>query len=164
MALHQYVHIPIVLLSLELGPAVQMGLTREKSPPSTSQSSKGLSNVTQEAVDLPCHRRTLLAHGQLVLVVITQGLSLQWYVPASWPAVCIGAFVLAYPFAELHEILVSSVCHPVISLLTATKPSGLPGIPHSFVSPVNLLRVHSALAPMSLRKMLSSTGISTVHH
>lgn len=71
VALHQYVHISVVLGSPELGPAVQLCPTGKDYLP--HHADNGLPNVTQEAVDLLCHKSTSLAHSQLVRVTRTPG-------------------------------------------------------------------------------------------
>lgn len=125
-----------------------------------------LPNAAQQAVGLLCHKSTLLPHVQLVHQQ-PQRPFLQSCFPADEPPVYPGACSLFLPrcgtlhfsFLNLMRCLLARFSCLSRSTWTATQPCGV-AAPPSFVYSANLVRVHSAPPPVSLKKMLSEPGSS----
>lgn len=60
---------------------------------------------------------------------------------------------------KLHEIILGLILQSIEVSQSGNTPSGVSVTPHSFVSSINLLKVHSVLEYRFLMKMLYSTGL-----
>lgn len=124
-----------------------------------------LLNAVQGSICLLCCKVILLTHVQLGVHQKPQGIYLKscfsiWFPPTVY---CwMGLFfprcmILQFPLLNTMMFLSA---HFFSLLMMAAWPSGVSATPSSWVSPANLLKVHSVQSSSSLMKMLHWTGPS----
>ena len=88
--------------------------------------------------------------------------------PAHQAPLCRGTWAITlqmqdfeFPLAELGEIPLHTILRLATFPFHGSPSCGIPAMPLHFVSPMNLLRVHSSQAHRSIMKILNSASPST---